>query len=279
VNTVAVDRLLRALRRNLVLFQGLRVVVAAAFAAALVWALGLPAGTNKTALAFLAGAAILLWLGFVAHSVRLVREFQISSALMAMGRFDDAEDRANRLLGRFSFSARGQFMLFQQLAGLLFRRDRYEEVIAICSELLRHRLGLARGLAFNARMMLADSLLLLDRVDEAYQAIRPVYDTPLSLADRMKLLPIQLRYELAAGHVASATQGLAEKVRVAELLDSQRAALVHALLAEACRRKAMPVQQAFLAERARLYHDLEPLAKRYRSIEPIAGLWSSSEPV
>jgi len=86
----------------------------------------------------------------------------------------------------------------------------------------------------------------------------------------MKLLPIQLRYELAADYPAAAAQSLPEKLQIAELLDSPRAALVHALLAEACRRNHMPAQQAFLAERAWLYHDLDQLAPRYPVIALIA---------
>jgi hypothetical protein len=109
-------------------------------------------------------------------------------------------------------------------------------------------------------------------VDAAYDAMRPVYDTQLSLSDRMKLLPVQLRYELAADHSSASVNALAEKVRVAELLDSSQAALVHAMLAEACRRESMPDQQAFLLKRARLYHDLEPLAEQYALITPIVGI-------
>jgi hypothetical protein len=33
----------------------------------------------------------------------------------------------------------------------------------------------------------------------------------------------------------------------------------------------MPVLQAFLTERARLYHDLEDLAERYPVISPVVG--------
>lgn len=270
MNASGVESLLRGFRRSWTATQALRGLVLMSFVAALFWTLFSPDGGGRPMLAVLMLAALGMWIGTFARSVWLVREMQASNWLMAYGRLDDAEARLGRTLAKFSLSPRTQAALFQQLAGLLFRRDRHREVVAICRELLRHRLGQFRGLMFNTRVLLADSLLLLDHVEEAYAAIRPVYNTPLSLADRMKLLPVQLRYELAAGHAGSAVTALADKVQVAELLESPRAALVHALLAEACRRQAMPVQQAYLAERARLYHDLAPLAERYPLIKPVA---------
>jgi hypothetical protein len=121
--------------------------------------------------------------------------------------------------------------------------------------------------------MLADSLLMLDRAQEAYEALRPVYDQPLSLAERMKLLPVQLRYELAADHSASAVRDLREKARIAELLEPQRAGLVHALLAEACRREGLEPQRDFLARRAAIYTDVPELMRKYpplaRFAEPV----------
>lgn len=277
MSTVAVDGILQAFRRNLRFLLGLRLVVGLIFAFVFVWTWSLPEGTGRVVLGLLMLGALLLWAAFLVRSVRLMREIQAGNMLVALGRMEDAEARLGRILGRFSFSERGQLMLLQQLAGLLFIRERFHDVVAICRELLRHRLGRARGLGFATRVMLADSLLQLNRVEEAYAAIRPVYDAPLTLAERMKLLPVQLRYELAAGHAAAAAQGLPQKVQVAELLDSQGAALVHALLAEACRRQSMRAQEAFLAERARLYHDLEPLAEKHPVIRPVCEAQMTNE--
>jgi hypothetical protein len=272
VNAVGVDGLLRVFRRNLTVIQLLRAAWLGVFVLGLLWAAVTPGGVSRPALLFVAMAVVAAWLSIVSRSVWLLREVQASNWLMAYGRLDDAEVRLGRTLAKFSLSARGQFMLLQQLAGLLFRRDRYAEVVAICKELLRPRVAQFRGHLFNTRVLLADSLLLLDRVDEAYAAMRPVYNGSLTLAERMKLLPVQLRYELAAGHAAAAVGGMADKVKVAELMDSPRAGLVHALLAEACRRQALPVQESYLAERARLYCDLGLLAERYPVIKGIAAV-------
>ena len=52
-------------------------------------------------------------------------------------------------------------------------------------------------------------------------------------------------------------------IRRAELLDSPRAALVHALLAKACRALGREDQALRLSRRAELYHDSGELRKEY----------------
>jgi len=239
--------------------------------AAVIWAARLPAPSNKRLLFAVFIGSLVAWVLMMLKSAQIGRCVRTAGALLSVGRLDDAEVWLRRVIARFSPSARAKVLAWQQFASLFFRRDDHQSVVAICGELLKHRLSRLRQVWTNTRLMMADSLLMLGRIDEAYEAIRPVYDVPLSLADRMKLLPIQLRYELAADHSSSSVQALPEKLQVAELLDSPRAALVHALLAEACRRNRMPEQQAFLTERAWLYHDLTQLAGRYPLIAPIAA--------
>ena len=276
MSTDGLATLLRALRRQLTMIRVVRVAGLLLFAAAILWAAGRPEPANRHMLLFTAAAAMLAAIMLLFHSARLAQEVRTASVLLRTGQLDDAEAWLRRAIERFALSRQAKLLAGQQLASLFSRRDAHSQVVAICQELLRHPARRLRNVWINTRLLLADSLLMLDRVNEAYEALRPLYDSPLSLADRTRLLPIQLRYELASGHAASAVQALAEKVRIAELLDSPRAALVHALLAEACRRQAMPEQHGFLAERARLYHDLGPLAKRYTAIAPIAPTANAS---
>jgi hypothetical protein len=271
VSSEDLDRSLRQLRRQVALIRILRVGAIVLVMAAVFWAAALKPPLDKYAMFAVLAGTLLGWVCFIVHSIRVTREVQAGSVLLMTGQLDDAEVWLRRGMERFSLSAQAKLMAGQQLASLRFRRDAHQDVVVICRELLRHRVRQLRQAWVATRLMLADSLLMLDRVGEAYEAMRPVYDAPLSLGDRMRLLPIQLRYELAAEHSASAVGGLAEKVQIAELLESPRAALVHALLAEACRRQRMPGHHEFLAERARLYHDLDLLAERFSVIAPIAA--------
>ncbi len=269
MNSDPLDPLLRTFRRQLAWTQGLRIAGVVTLTAAVIGASRLPEPTHKRALLIVLGAVLLAGLALVLRSVRLTREVQAGSVLLNTGQLKEAEIWFRRAIGRFSLSTRARLIACEQMASLLFRRDAHPSVVAICRELLRHRRRWLRRVQFNARLLLADSLLLLDRVGEAYQAIHPVYHQPLSLLERMKLLPVQLRYELAADHSDAAVQDLADKTRIGELLDSPRAALVHALLAEACHRESMAAQGDFFAERAWLYYDLSELAERYPLITPM----------
>jgi hypothetical protein len=278
VNTPQLDAILRAFRRQLRMIRVVRLTLLAGTAAAVLWASRLPHPDNKRLMFAIFIGTLVVWVLTLIKNARVGRYVQTAGALLSVGQLDDAEVWLRRVLEQYSLSARSKLVACQQLASLLFRRDDHQNVVRVCGELLQQRLGRLHSIWINTRLMMADSLLMLDRVPEAYDAIRPVYDATLSLSDRMKLLPLQLRYELAADYASAAVQALPEKLQIAELLDSPRAALVHALLAEACRRTEMPEQQAFLTERAWLYHDLDELAARYPIIAPIAAARAKATP-
>ncbi len=269
---IEIDSLLKQCHRQIKLIRILQGVILIGTAVAVLWASTLPQPLNKQVMFGLFIASLIVWVLSLLNSSQLMRQVRTAGALLSIGQLDDAEIWLLRTLQRFTLSIRTKTLALQHCASLFFHRDAHAEVVKICRSLLGERLVGLKQVWINARLMLADSLLMLDQVNEAYEAIRPVYDTKLSLADRMKLLPIQLRYELAAGYPTAALQNLPEKLQMAELLESPRAALVHALLAEACRRNHMPELEAYLARRAWLYHDLDSVASRYPVIAPIASM-------
>jgi len=263
------DNLLRRFRRRIVLIGTIRVLGLLSFIFLVAWSLRPPPFMDRRVPTLIVGGVLLLWLILALASVNQSRTLQMARVLLGTGQTDNARMWLSRVMTGLSLSPRNQLIACHHLASLFAYRQSHQEVIAICTELLRHHLGRLRHIVVNTRLMLAESLLSLDRVGEAYEAMRPVYDLPLTLADRMKLLPVQLWYELQAGQAISSVESLPEKVRIAELLDSQQAALVHAMLAEACRQRAMPAESEFLLRRARLYADLEPIVDRYRILAPV----------
>lgn len=271
MNTEDLDNLLRRFHRRINQIALIRAVAILAVVLLAVWSTWEPAHLDRRVAALLVGVVLLGWIVLALVSFHLARMLQMARILLGTGQTDNARVWLGRVMTGWSLSSRIQLVACQHLASSFSGKDAHQEVVSICRALLRHRLSRLRHVAVNARLMLADSLLMLDRLAEAYEALRPLYDLPLSLADRMKLLPIQLRYELRSGQPALAAESLPEKVRIAELLESPQAALVHAMLAKACRRQAMYALAEFLIRRARLYADLEPLAQRYNVIADIAS--------
>jgi hypothetical protein len=271
VTTVILRETLRTVRRQLAVIRWARWCAMGLLFASFLAAVALPNDSARNAAMLLGIGAMVTWVGLMVNSARVSREIQAGSLLASAGQFADAEVWLKRAVLRMSLSVNAKLLGCAELASLLFRQEQHADVVELCRELLRQPMSRVRNLLVSVRLMLADSLLHLNHVQEAYEAMRPVYDDDLSLTERMRLLPIQLRYELAANHSSSAVKALAEKLQIAELLESPQAALVHALLAEACRRENMPDQQRFLSARAWLYHDLDALVDRYQQISPIAA--------
>ncbi|MHC4443486.1 MAG: hypothetical protein ACYTF1_03840 [Planctomycetota bacterium] len=269
MKTETLANILRNFRLQMFMVNAFRLAIILALLAVIIWTNYLPEQQGKLVMLITVGAAVLTWVFIIIGSARTARELQAGTALLGMGQLDDAQVWLIKAVENFSLSVKGKIVACQQLAVLFMKQQAYEEVVTVCRTILSQRLHRLQSVWVNTRIMLADSLLYLNRVQEAYEAMRPVYDATLSLADRLKLLPVQLRYELATDRADSSVVSLKEKIQIAELLDSAGAALVHALLAEACRRRDMTAESNFLIQRARLYHDLDKLVQQHGSIAPV----------
>lgn len=207
-----------------------------------------------------------LWLALSLRGLGAVKRARRGAALVAAGRLDEACEVLAGALSRLTPLRSAKILACHQLAIAAHLTRRYRDAVAISRELLAHRLGAASGVATATRLILADSLLGLDDVRAAAPVVQALDRQDLSLAEQMVFLPVALRCQLTAGRHDEAVQALAEKVRVAELMDSPVASLVHALLAEACRRTGLPRQQDYLLRRAALLADVEPIVARHRGI-------------
>lgn len=270
-DTHELEALLRTFRRQVALATGVRIALIVLLGAGLLWSMQLPQESGRRAILAVLGIGLMLVLLAAVGTLRLTRDVQAGNMLMSRGRPEEAAVWLRRALRRFSFSTQGKFIAAQQMGMVLLRQDAYSQVVRLCREMLKHRLTRWRSVWFAVRLMLADSLLMLHREAEAYDALQPVFSAPMSLLERMRILPVQLRYELASDNTAAAVSDLEEKTRIAELLDAPRAALVHALLAEACDRESMPEARDYFLQRAWLYHDLNKLARRYDLLAPVAA--------
>jgi tetratricopeptide (TPR) repeat protein len=223
-----------------------------------------PFGTMATAKAATLSMLLVLlgWVLLVHVSIKAAQYAQLGAALLAHGDLEQAESALLRAMRSASVFRGALLFACQQFGALLAARKRYAEAARVFQTLLRYasgRFGSLRSLHASARLMLADCELAMGHLDAAYSAFRPVFDMPLTLSDKLMLLPIELRYALASGHVDSAVADLPDKVRHAEMLEAPQAAWVHVLLADACERTGRTASAMFLRRRAALYHDLNDL--------------------
>jgi tetratricopeptide (TPR) repeat protein len=206
-----------------------------------------PFGTMATAKAATLSMLLVLlgWVLLVHVSIKAAQYAQLGAALLAHGDLEQAESALLRAMRSASVFRGALLFACQQFGALLAARKRYAEAARVFQTLLRYasgRFGSLRSLHASARLMLADCELAMGH-----------------LADKLMLLPIELRYALASGHVDSAVADLPDKVRHAEMLEAPQAAWVHVLLADACERTGRTASAMFLRRRAALYHDLNDL--------------------
>ncbi|MHC4067401.1 MAG: hypothetical protein ACYSUI_23255 [Planctomycetota bacterium] len=263
-------------RRQMRAANLLRLVLGAGLLAGLVVFYRADHATRRWILVALAAVAG-LWIALALRGLQAVKRTRIGAALLAAGRVEEGCQVLGEALSRFTPLRSAKILACHQLAVAAHLAHCYREAVAICRELLAYRLGAMRNLAAPTRLILADSLLLLDDVQAADPVIEALESVELSLADQLTFLPVELRFQLAVGRHAQVVNSLPEKVGLADLLDSTSACLVHTLLAEGCRRMHLASQQAYLLRRAALLADVEPIVARHGRV--LSGLAGQNKPL
>ncbi len=276
--SATIQPVLSRFRRQMLLLRFTQITAAGAFLLGMGGMMVAPTEWARRSMFLGLLALVTAWVLLTLRSLRIMRQVHAGGVLMSIGRLDDAEVWLRRGMSTFSLSGRVKILAGQLLGMVLLRQGAYGQVIDLCRALLRQCRKRGGRLSIEIRMLLADSLLRLDRLDEAGQVLASFQEETLWLEARQRLLPITLRYELATDNPQEAVRDLKGKLRIAELLDPPNAAFVHAMLAEACRRTGRTEQLAFLAERAALYHDLQPLAQNWPIIAPIVSTHPGDDP-
>jgi len=205
------------------------------------------------------------WVILTVLSAKQIKSANQAAAYLSAGRLDLAEQELTTALNSFSLYRMGKLMVCHNLAVVVHGQKNYQAAAELCDGIISLHRGVGKSLGRVCRILLADCRLFLGDTLAALKALQPLVRNRegLSLAEQLMLLPIELRAQIAEGQFAQAAADLPAKVRRAELLDSPRAALVHALLSRACRQMGDALRADFLLRRAQLYHDLSDLREDY----------------
>jgi hypothetical protein len=188
---IPVDVAIHRVRRDITL----AVVLKGLFFLAILASLWIGPGHMK-ALALTVVGVSWVWL-----SVSSARNSQIaagSPSLIAAGQFDEAEKQIDKAVRTFSLFRAAKLQSLHQLAMLRHAQRRWQESAALCRALLGQRLGV-RSLSRASRLILAESLLEMNDLRGAYEAINGLYSERLPLRETMMLLAVQLDYEARIG--------------------------------------------------------------------------------
>jgi len=225
-----------------------------------------PLAANTQDLVWFVGlAAFAAWIMLTMLGVRQVQAANRASLMIAAGRLDLAEEHLVETLRQFGIYRASKLLACHCLAVVVHGQKQYKEAAELCTAVVALGPTRSKSVARLCRILLADCALGLGDLDGAVKALAPLRLQPitvrhrdpetLSLAEQMLLLPIEMRCLVMSGSGKRAIEDLSWRIRVAELLDSPKAALVHSLLSEACRRVGLEAKASFLQRRAELYHD------------------------
>lgn len=197
---------------------------------------------------------ILAIVGWVAANVMNSRSLRVVPRITAMT--DADPERAESLLveamRRWPLQRNTRLSLYHRLAVIRHRQQRFEEATAICEAMLNIRLGSVERARVDLWVILLEASMQRGDLSRAYGAISALHALPLGLIDRLRLLALQTRYEIAAGHDTSALAALPMKTAMAALLPAPLAGAIHTLLATAARRTNQSNLADWLERRAQL---------------------------
>jgi hypothetical protein len=265
---LSVDATITRVRRDLTL----SIVLKAVLAVAAVVCFTMAGQENARFLALLGIGSIWFWLSI--NSARSSRAAAQSPSLIAAGQFEEAERNIEQSVRTFSLIRTVKLQSLHHLALLRHAQRRWQESAIFARALLSQRLGPLQPLSRSTRLLLADSLLEMNDLRGAYDALAALHREPMSLAETLNLLCIQLDYSARVSGWQSMLENVMGKVQLAELLPAALSARSQALLALAAKKIGRDDLAGWLRDRAALLADSQQLV----SARPIlAELYSRVE--
>lgn len=217
-------------------------------------------------------AVAALWVLLSYRSVQGTRLAAESPLLIAAGDLEAAEEQVEKALRSFSLFRSSKLLSLHHLALLRHAQRRWRDSAILCRTLLSQRLGTMRSIAKPCRLLLADALLEIGDLPNAYLTIAALYQERLTLSESMNLLLVQLDYESRIG----AWQSMLPRGRtyrqleLAELMPATNAARAQALMALAAKRLGRSDWTTWLVRRVELLADPADLVAE----RPLLGeLW------
>jgi hypothetical protein len=225
-------------------------------------------GDNARVVGLLGISAFWVWLSL--NSARSSRTAAESPSLIAAGQFEEAERNIEQTVRAFSLFRPVKLQALHHLALLRHAQRRWQESAVLARALLRQRLGALQPLSRPTLLLLADSLLEMNDVRGAYEAIARLHRERLTLPEVLNLLAIQLDYSTRIAAWPSMLDNVMEKVQLAELMPPVVAARSQAAMGLAARKLGRQDLADWLRARAELLTDVQQMALERPAL---AELW------
>jgi hypothetical protein len=203
------------------------------------------------------------------RSMRMQQSLSRASTLIGMNQLRDAETALAESSGMFALHRGPRLGMLQNLAALRHAQRRFPEAATLASELLKQG-RLSDPLTRTLRLMLAECSLEMNDLATAHQALSQI-GQQLPVREMLKMLELQVDYCVRVNAWQAALDQLPMKIELAELLPTESAARVQALLALAAKKLGRDDWSAWLKRRVELLTDTRPLVDSREALREVWG--------
>ncbi len=215
-----------------------------------------------------------VWLALNFSSARGSRLASMSSPLIAAGQFEEAEQQIDEAVRAFSVFRNVKLQALQCLAQLRYAQRRWPETALLCRAVLGPRLVSAPQLNKPCRLILADSLLEMNEVSGAWDAMSGLYAQRLSLGRSTGASADPVGLQLADRRMGPDVRSGCDQGAIGRTDAGSPRRAAQALLALASRRCGRVDWEQWLRARTELLADTQQLCRE----RPILWeLWRQSE--
>lgn len=233
-------------------------------------AIGSSAAATVQVVLFLA-----MWIGLTAGGVRQSRAAMQWPMMIAQGQIEEAEEQIDKALRGFTVLSSVKLMGLHHLARIRLGQKRWADAATLSRGLLRHPLRAMPGLSAASYQILAEASIRLGDLGGAFVALQYLRRQKLSLDQSQGALLLETLYLARIGAWPSMMDGIKSKLRLAELMPADGAALTQGLLAVAAQRRGRDDWADYLRSRCDLLADMPRLAAEEVCLQTI---WPPAAP-
>ena len=191
------------------------------------------------------------WVLFNLTNARVAQQLpQITQLVESGGR--EAESLIRNVTLRRPLHRGVRLLVYHRMAMLRYRQRRFAEVVVICRSVLSCTLGPARQVKAYLLILMAEAGLECRDWYGAWAALVELHRCRLSLAEALRLLALQTRYQVQFGDDHPALYGIEHKMLMADLMSAEQCGATNAFLSIAAWRLNQPDLSRRLWERAHL---------------------------
>ncbi len=191
------------------------------------------------------------WILFNLTNARVAQQLpQIVQLIEAGGR--ETESLIRHVTLRRPLHRAVRLLVYHRMAMLRYRQRRFTEVVVICRSILSYTLGPARQVKAHLLIMMAEAGVECRDWHGVGAALAELHRCRLSLAEALRLLALQTRYQVQFGDDHPALDGIEHKMLMADLMSSEHCGATNALLSIAASRSNRPDLARRLWQRAQL---------------------------